>query len=168
MAARSRTRGRRSETMVANYLRQWWPDARRVLAGDGKQHCDVEFHPLVSLEVKALAATTAWPTWCRQAAAQAHPGTVPVVVHRTPGVLDVAAWPIRARLVDWIATLGSTDCEGVMVDRGDGVREQWLTATMADLVTALQAVDTDDPGYPPYPCPADGEGVHHVGCGCDW
>ena len=139
---RSRDRGRRSETMVANYLREWWPDARRVLAGDGRQHCDVEFHPLVSLEVKAVSRGTSWPTWCRQAAAQAHPGTVPVVVWRHPHVTDPGLWPIRARLGEWVAAFGHDELEeSYWYDRGDGTLRLWRAGTLADLVAAIRAVD---------------------------
>ena len=83
MSARERDRGARAERAVVNYLREnGWPDARRYLAGDGRQPGDVDFHPLVCLEVKDRAESR-WPTWCRQAASEAREGMVPVVVRRT-------------------------------------------------------------------------------------
>jgi hypothetical protein len=91
----NRNRGARAEVQVVNWLRDHgYPDARRYLAGDGRQPGDLDFHPLLVVEVKDCAAS-AWPTWCRQAAAAAPPGTVPVVVRRTRGNPDVGMWECR-------------------------------------------------------------------------
>jgi hypothetical protein len=75
----NRNRGARAEVQVVNWLRD---------------HGDLDFHPLLVVEVKDCAAS-AWPTWCRQAAAAAPPGTVPVVVRRTRGNPDVGMWECR-------------------------------------------------------------------------
>jgi hypothetical protein len=101
VSAANRNRGARAEVAVVNYLRQnGWPDARRYLAGDGRQPGDVDFHPLVCLEVKDVKAS-AWPSWCRQAAAEARPGMVPVVVRRERGVPDVGQWECRVERSGW-------------------------------------------------------------------
>lgn len=136
MSAAQRNRGARAEVAVVNYLRsQGWPDARRYLAGDGRQPGDIDWHPLVCLEVKDVASS-AWPTWCRQAAAEARPGMVPVVVRRTRGVPDVGAWPVR--LPDrWTILTGCM----VIGDIGDIDAVPWALTTMAELVAAVKAVD---------------------------
>lgn len=150
MSAANRNRGARAEVAVVNYLRaNGWPDARRYLAGDGRQPGDIDFHPLVCLEVKDVASS-AWPTWCRHAAAEARPGMVPVVVRRTRGVPDVGAWPVR---VAWrpavtafgltVATdhLGSSDVTTDEPITINGGLMWWVRATMAELVAAVKAVD---------------------------
>ena len=91
MSAANRRRGADAERAVVNYLRQWWPDTRRYLAGDGRQPGDLDWHPLICCEVKDVARS-AIPTWCRQAVAEAPEGTVPVVVRRTRGAPDVGEW----------------------------------------------------------------------------
>lgn len=78
-----------------NYLRaNGYPDARRYLAGDGRQPGDIDWHPLIAVEVKDRKSS-AWPSWCRQAVAEARDGMVPVVVRRTRGTPDVGAWECR-------------------------------------------------------------------------
>ena len=144
MSAAQRNRGARAEVAVVNYLReQGWPDARRYLAGDGRQPGDIDWHPLVCLEVKDVAGSS-WPSWCRQAAAEARPGMVPVVVRRTRGVTDVGAWPVRAQWRPWLDILGRPApdfaCWGgtchYVTEAGS-----WFEATMAELVAAVKAVD---------------------------
>lgn len=139
MSAANRNRGARAEVAVVNYLRaQGWPDARRYLAGDGRQPGDIDWHPLICLEVKDVAAS-AWPTWCRQAAAEARPGMVPVVVRRTRGVPDVGQWEVRLPLHQ---ELGVWDCSAPLynVEHEDGWAS-WMGSTMAELVAAVKAVD---------------------------
>lgn len=138
MSAANRNRGARAEVQVVNYLRsQGWEDARRYLAGDGRQPGDIDWHPLVTLEVKDVASSS-WPTWCRQAAKEARPGMVPVVVRRVRGVTDVGAWPIRADLEVWDRTLGPAMHGRWVADLDD---HPWFACTMADLVAAVKAVD---------------------------
>lgn len=137
MSAANRRRGADAERRVVRWLREnGYPDARRVLAGDGRQDSDVSFHPLISLEVKDRQAS-AWPTWCRQAVAQAHPGTVPVVVRRTRGVTDVGLWQVRIPLSGARAIglrLGL-----VYVHAVDG--EPWCEAYLSDVITAVRELD---------------------------
>ena len=124
----SRDRGARAERAVVNYLRTWWPDARRVLAGDGRQDCDVTFHPRVSLEVKDVAAN-AWPSWCRQAVEQSKPGTIPMVVRRTRGVTDVGRWVVRLPDRSGLAVSGVwTPMSGV---------DWWIETSLSAVVVAL-------------------------------
>jgi hypothetical protein len=110
MSAANRTRGHNAERAVVKYLKaNGFPDActtRAKLGHDGATAPgDIDFHPLVALEVKDVASSS-WPSWCRQAAAEARPGMVPVVVRRTRGVTDVGAWPVRAQWRPWLDILG--------------------------------------------------------------
>lgn len=127
--AASRRRGANAERAVVNYLRQWWPDARRVLAGDGRQDRDVDFHPRVSLEIKDRA-DSAWPSWCRQAVAQSKPGTIPMVVRRTRGVTDPGRWVVRLPLVSGLGITGEAY-------RIPGVLDLWVETSLAHVVVAL-------------------------------
>lgn len=130
--AASRNRGARAERAVVNYLRTWWPDARRVLAGDGRQDCDVTFHPRVSLEVKDVAGSS-WPSWCRQAVAQSKPGTIPMVVRRARGVTDVGRWVVRLPVGDLPVSGAYCPMPGV-----DGV---WVETSLAHVVHVLLVED---------------------------
>ena len=133
----SRDRGARCERAIVNYLRaNGFPDARRVLAGDGRQHSDIEFHPLVSLEAKDVASS-AWPSWCRQAVAQAHPGTVPVVVRRVRGETNVGLWMARVPLPG--ARMIGLRLGLVYVQSVDG--EPWCEAYFGDVVAAVRELD---------------------------
>lgn len=139
MSAANRNRGARAEVQVVNYLRsQGWEDARRYLAGDGRQPGDVDWHPLICLEVKDVAASC-WPTWCRQAAGEARPGMVPVVVRRVRGVPDVGAWPIRLPLGDAVRLCVKHDDE--IIDRRGESPRYWTHSAMGELVAAVRAVD---------------------------
>ena len=91
----NRLRGARAEVAVVNYLRtRDYGDARRYLAGDGRQPGDIDAIPGVCIEVKDRAASS-WPTWMSQAVAEAGPHLVAVVVRRTRGQRDVGEWPCR-------------------------------------------------------------------------
>jgi hypothetical protein len=140
----NRNRGARAEVQVVNWLRDHgYPDARRYLAGDGRQPGDLDFHPLLVVEVKDCAASS-WPTWCRQAAAAAPPGTVPVVVRRTRGNPDVGQWVCRYRLAESPLEWDTSLTQGrplpiVTVDDAD-----WVVAFFADLIAAVRQLDEVD------------------------
>jgi hypothetical protein len=138
----NRNRGARAEVQVVNYLRQWYPDARRYLAGDGRQPGDIDCHPLLVIEVKDCAAS-AWPTWCRQAAAAAPPGTVPVVVRRTRGVTDVGQWECRVEWYRWLRVSGGKSIYGWTYKSGwwDHPDGGWWGLPFADLVAAVRQLD---------------------------
>lgn len=145
MSAANRRRGADAERSVVAYLRaQGWPDARRYLAGDGRQPGDIDWHPLVCLEVKDRESSS-WPSWCRQAAAEAPRGTVPAVVRRTRGVTDPGRWECRVRRWEWVTVLGHdkwdlrTPWKLVIDDTGD--EWPWMVLTLADLVAAVREVD---------------------------
>jgi len=143
VSAAARRRGHDCERQIVRYLKtEGFPDActtRAKLGHDGATAPgDVDFHPLVCLEAKDVKQS-AWPSWCRQAAAEARPGMVPVVTRRTRSGDDVGAWKIRARWIDWMETFGGPPpfyAESVEVDG-----RAWLRATMADLVAAVRGVD---------------------------
>ncbi len=114
------------------YLTSVGYDARRYLAGDGKQPGDVDWHPLVVLEVKDVK-NTAWPTWCRQANTAADVGQVPVVVRRARGVTDVGRWPVRlphGRLTVAGRPAGMP-----------GLEEMWMETNFAAVVIAVARMD---------------------------
>jgi hypothetical protein len=145
----NRNRGARAERAVVNWLRaNGYPDARRYLAGDGRQPGDIDFHPLITLEAKD-PQDSCWPTWCRQAAAAAPPGTVPVVVRRTRGNPDVGMWECRYRVVHHV----TLDDDGWHYDDMLAVpRLQdhsvdytvWSSCTFADLIAAVRQLDEVD------------------------
>lgn len=166
----NRRKGGDTERAVVNYLKaNGYPDARRYLAGDGRQPGDIDFHPLVVLEVKDVKSS-AWPSWCRQAAAAAGAGQVPVVVRRTHGNPDVAQWECRVKTYPWVKLNGvcfqrlgagsaAVWCGGRIVGNiallrsgvtctlndlryDDGSR--WLKFTFAEFVAALRRFDTLD------------------------
>jgi hypothetical protein len=116
--AASRRRGADAERKVVNWLRDnGYPDARRYLAGDGRQPGDIDAIPGVTIEVKDVAGS-AWPSWCRQAATQAGPDRVPIVVRRTRGVPDVAQWLAR-----WLANNATEWSHGTFGQVIDDIRK---------------------------------------------
>lgn len=154
MGAAERARGARAEVAVVNFLRaNGWPDARRYLAGDGRQPGDVDFHPLVALEVKDVARS-AWPSWCRQAASEAREGMVPAVVRRTRGVADPGLWECRVHGNDWLlATFDDLDDDHYPFcipsvafghTKADIDGWWWYCTTLAEFVAALRRFDTLD------------------------
>lgn len=152
---RARTYGHDTERMVVRWLRaNGYPDARRYLSGDGRQPGDVDFHPLVVLEVKGRkGGNTSWPTWCRQAAAESSPGQVPVVVFRTPGVADAGSWECR---VSWRGWREATDNQSLIallnlypvgespLRFSEVAESPWLQTTFAEFIAALRRFDTLD------------------------
>jgi hypothetical protein len=96
--AASRRRGHDAERKVAAWLRaNGYPDAattRSALGHDGfHAPGDVLGVPGVVIEVKDVKGS-AWPTWCRQAEAEAE-GRPWIVVRRERGVTDVGNWPCK-------------------------------------------------------------------------
>ena len=142
MSAANRKRGQRAEVAVVNYLRaQGWPDARRYLSGDGRQPGDIDWHPLICLEVKDVAAS-AWPTWCRQAAAEAPAGTVPVVVRRERGRPVPGGWQCRidvAALAEFSGVDASQYYNAGDLFTVDG--RGWWSCVFAVVPTILRAID---------------------------
>lgn len=141
--AANRRRGHDAERAVVNYLRNnGWPDARRYLSGDGRQPGDIDFHPLICLEVKDVAAS-AWPTWCRQAAAEAPTGTVPVVVRRTRGVPDPGLWECRVYQWGWLGIVGDLAAFRFHGHACTVDETIWWAFPLADLVAAVRAIDAE-------------------------
>lgn len=139
--------------MVAWLRANGYPDARRYLAGDGRQPGDVDFHPLVVLEVKDVAQSR-WPSWCRQAAAEAREGMVPVVVRRTRGVADPGAWECRVLWMGWRDATGTALFHALHLNRkrDQGARNQlvkvdhdpWGVTTLSEFIAALRRFDALD------------------------
>lgn len=98
--AASRRRGADAERAVVAWLRSnGWPDARRYLAGDGRQPGDIDCWPGVAIEVKDRKASS-WPAWRAQALIEAS-GRIPVVVRRTRGEPNVGRWTTEVRATGW-------------------------------------------------------------------
>jgi hypothetical protein len=99
--AMSRNKGARAERAVVAYLRaNGHEDARRYLAGDGRQPGDVDALPDVALEVKD-AATYRIGEWLAQAVDEAG-DRLPVVLMHPKGVRVDAVG-------DWWAVLRFSD-----------------------------------------------------------
>ena len=141
MGSAERRRGADAERAVVRYLRGRGHEARRYLAGDGRQPGDVDWHPLVCLEVKDRASSS-WPSWCRQAVAEAPEGTVPAVVRRTRGIADPGAWECRVDATLWVLVLGRTHPLGPLTGTTEG--RLWIVTTLAGLVSAVERHDVLD------------------------
>ena len=101
--AMSRNKGARAERAVVAYLRaNGHEDARRYLAGDGRQPGDVDALIGVSLEVKHHE-TYAIGAWLAQAIDEAG-DRLPVVVMKPKGVRvdDVGSWWAVMRFSDFL------------------------------------------------------------------
>jgi hypothetical protein len=101
MGAISRRKGAGAEVDVVNYLREHgYPDARRYLAGDGRQPGDIDAIPAVSIEVKNQKEL-ALSSWLDQAVAEAR-SNLPVVVAKRRGRTDVGDWYTVMRFEDFL------------------------------------------------------------------
>ena len=156
----NRDRGGRAEREVVKAAQAaGFPNARRYGAGDGRQPGDVDLQtdaPLVCLEVKDVASSS-WPTWLRQAAAEAAPrNLVPVVVRRTRGLPDAAKWPAvlpssglvglggvvpltrivrgSARPAEWVEHHGR-------VEWVDGAGDSWAVVRLEEVLRAARRSD---------------------------
>ena len=103
MGASQRNKGARAERRFVTWLRQYYPDARRYLAGDGRQPGDIDAIPTVCFDVKDRADCKPG-TWMRQAEAEAGPNRLAVVVY----------WPPRDG--EWIAMIRVTELLRLLED----------------------------------------------------
>lgn len=132
----NRRRGADTERKIVTYLRtHGYPDARRYLAGDGRQPGDIDWHPCVVLEVKDVASSS-WPTWCRQAAKAAGAGQIPAVVRRVRGVTDPGAWPVRFIFPHGWDGFSIVCSAGPVVDG-----EPWAETSLEAFVGAIARLD---------------------------
>jgi hypothetical protein len=137
--AASRNRGANAERAVVNYLKaEGWLHARRVLAGDGHQHSDIECWSGVSIEIKDWTAS-AWPSWREQAVEQARPGDLIVVTRRTRGTPDVGKWPAHMPQRDYIWIGG----KGLLPFPCPRLKELWVETTFANVCTLIRAAEQD-------------------------
>lgn len=111
----SRRKGAGAEVAVVNWLRaNGYPDARRYLAGDGRQPGDIDAIPGVALEVKNQKAHDI-AGWLRQAEAEAGLDRLPVLVVKPRGVVDPGQWWAVVRLERMVGLLADDDAP--VVDR---------------------------------------------------
>lgn len=144
MSAAERARGARAEVAVVNYLRaNGYPDARRYLAGDGRQPGDIDGVHGWSIESKDVKSS-AWPTWCAQAAGACPDGQSWVVVRRLRGTPDVGQWPCVLEAVACPRRLGGVwvppwEQIGAAVTRLLGAERVLPAMALADLGEGLVA-----------------------------
>ena len=100
-----RAKGARAELAFVKWLREHgWPDARRYLAGDGRQPGDIDALPGVCLEVRHRAECKPGG-WMRDAEAEAGAGRLPVVIYHPPGVGDPGEWVAMVRVKELVRLL---------------------------------------------------------------
>lgn len=130
----NRRRGADAERAVVAWLRaNGWEDARRYLAGDGRQPGDIDGVPGVVIEVKDVSSS-AWPTWRAQVLAEAG-GRVPVVVRRTRGVTDVGQWEAETTVDTWWSLPGGGRGTAMPCKRTECV---WVRLPFGELMEALR------------------------------
>lgn len=98
MSRAQRDKGARAERAFITWLRQCGhPDARRYLAGDGRQPGDVDAIPGVVFEVRSRAECKPG-SWMLDAEAQAGAERLAVTVYHPPGVSDPGRWVAMIRV----------------------------------------------------------------------
>jgi Holliday junction resolvase len=108
----SRNKGQRAEVAVVNWLRgHGFEDARRYLAGDGRQPGDIDAIPGVSIEVKDQQQHRIGE-WLRQAEAEAR-SALPVVFVKEKGTADVGQWWAVLRVRDFVGLVADEQQEDV-------------------------------------------------------
>jgi hypothetical protein len=138
--AASRNRGANAERAVVNYLKgQGWAHARRVLAGDGHQHSDIECWAGISIEIKDRTSS-AWPSWREQAITQARPEDVVVVMRRTRGITDVGRWVAQMPEDDFYWIGGS----GLFPFKCPRLHTLWVETTFANVCALVRATGEEN------------------------
>jgi len=102
MANHRKTRGYRTQKVIAEYLKQWWQYADT--AGAGRQGEDILNIPTLSIEVKARSDFQPL-AWIKQAEANAN-GKLPMVIMRCNGQgEDVGQYLMFGRVRDLVPVL---------------------------------------------------------------
>ena len=103
MSASQREKGAVGERQFVKWLRESGraPDARRYLAGDGRQPGDIDAFPGLVLDVKVRARCEPG-TWKRQAETEAGPHRLGAVVYHPPGVSDPGQWIVMLRVEEFL------------------------------------------------------------------
>jgi len=102
MANHRKTRGYRTQKVIAEYLKQWWQYADT--AGAGRQGEDILNIPTLSIEVKARSDFQPL-AWIKQAEANAN-GKLPIVIMRCNGQgEDVGQYLMFGRVRDLVPVL---------------------------------------------------------------
>jgi hypothetical protein len=103
-----RAKGNAAEVAVVNWLREHgYPDARRYLAGDGRQPGDIDGVPALCIDVKNQQRH-AIGEWLRQAEREAR-SNLPVVVVKPRGETDPGKWWAVLRFEDLIGLIEEND-----------------------------------------------------------
>lgn len=101
MAVNSKLKGKRGELEIANILKGYGYDCRRTAQYNGKEldsKADIVGIPGLHLEIKRVEKLNI-DNAMEQAARDAKPDEVPVVMHRKNG----KPWLVTMRLEDWIS-----------------------------------------------------------------
>ena len=114
-------RGRQTELVLAEYLRQWWPYA--TATGSGSQGTDILGVTGYDVEVKARRGLDA-PGLLRQLRLRRRAGVIGVGVVRliNQGPADVGSWCVLLRLDDFI-----TIARGQHYPRPDALGPHYMT-----------------------------------------
>ena len=90
MTSASKRKGSAFEALVVGYLRKWWPNAARTLAGARDDRGDISGVPVV-MELKNVVKTDLAGWWAEAEREMHNAGdTRAVVVHKRHGVTDPA------------------------------------------------------------------------------
>lgn len=97
MSAYSRNKGARAEVALVNWLRDnGHPDARRYLAGDGRQPGDIDAIAGVAIDCKDCARLEI-PAWLTQVETEAA-GRLPLLAVKRPRLADPGDWWAISRI----------------------------------------------------------------------
>ena len=93
-----RRKGALAEQRVVSWLRSnGFPDARRFLAGDGRQPGDIDGVPGVCLDIKN-ANRYQLTQWLTQLDEEARAGALPFLVVKLPRITDPGEWALITRV----------------------------------------------------------------------
>jgi hypothetical protein len=102
--ASRKARGRRTEAVLVDRLKTLFPNAMQV--NSAASGADILNTPGLAIEVKARRGLDL-PAWMRQAAKNAKPGEMPVLMTRLNGQGEesVEDWPVILRFGDFLRTV---------------------------------------------------------------
>ena len=105
-----KSRGRRTEAVLVERLKALYPNARQV--NSAASGADILNTPGIAIEVKARTGLNLL-AWMKQAAKNAKPGEVPVLITRLNGQGEqtVNDWPVVLRFEDFLALIAEVNQE---------------------------------------------------------
>ena len=108
--ASRKARGRRTEAVLVDRLKTLFPNAMQV--NSAASGADILNTPGLAIEVKARRGLDL-PAWMRQAAKNAKPGEMPVLMTRLNGQGEesVDDWPVILRFGDFVHLIAAVNQE---------------------------------------------------------